>query len=291
MFKSDFVASILLNGNIAKEEGTGEVKIPFGSEYGIRLRNKNKFPAACDIYIDGRLVNSQGSLFLAGNQFVDIDHFITKDGEKRSFEFVKIADNKHKDDIEENETQNGNVEVRFYKSAPVEEKVVVHEYIDRPIYIYREWYPWWQQRDPWYPYRRQIIWGEGGWSSGTDEIPMLGEDVSGTQAISTIDNNDTFNIDNKNISSVGYCSVSHEVNINGKKEAYHSEGATINGRPVYRNEIATTEMRTVKDPIVLMIKLEGYKPAIDTSIVVCKECGEKIKKNSNFCPECGEKRG
>src|SRR5262252_1683017 len=65
VYSSRFVLSVLLNGNIAPERTDGVVAIPFGSEYGIRCRNRNKGRRALvKLFVDNE--NISGGGFIIG---------------------------------------------------------------------------------------------------------------------------------------------------------------------------------------------------------------------------------
>lgn len=302
MYKNHYCLSVLLGGNVSREEN-GEVKIPFGSEYAIRIRNKLRSSVVADIYVDGRLVNEKGSIFLAGNQHLDLDHFIKKDGSKHSLEFVKVLKNgKNKDGIEENELENGKIEVRFYKAA--EEQLSDIEQLKKdldsikndnyryiPIYIERWQYPWWYD----YPYWERPYYKPGTvWCDYSNDKQL---DNSSSHMVllsnSDVKSSDCIESETKHQSSftTGYVSYS---NGDGKKIAYEVNGATANGKELYRNEIVTTNMRTEKDPVILTLKLVGYESKnvskVNKDGKFCVECGSKMDNHYKFCPDCGKKQ-
>ncbi len=300
MYQNHYVLSLLLNGNVAKEEN-GEIRIPFGSEYGLRLKNKLKESCAADIYVDGRLVNEKGSIFIAGNQYLDIDHFVKKDGSKKAFQFVRVGGKDNQAGIEANETQNGLIEVRFYAAKPQTDEVVkyVHEYIERPIYIDRYYYPW----DYWYwerPYRHYpITWTTG---KGLGESLVYTANNSDTQLSNPSDGPTLMaSTGGKGMSagvpsdtksfSISECKV--ECSVNGKNLTLESSGATADGRELFRNDLITTNMRTEKEPTTLTLKLIGYTEKTFRSrskdIYHCSNCGETVVKGDNFCTHCGYK--
>jgi len=252
------------------------------------------------VYVDGKLVNETGSLFVAGNQHLEIDHWIRKDGSKRVLRFVEIGKNKDHKDVEEHETQNGLAEVRFYKAAPQDRVTKETIYEIRPIYIERTFYPfgwdrWWDwpyvQR-PWLTWesRPMLEGGGGGTRTSSSYLPADRQiDSSGTRWDSvTDDNNGSYTLYQCS-SNVSFTDDSGAV----KQHTYSNAGATVNGREVFRNEIAITEMPTVKEPVVLTMKLFGYvsdKKVIRGKEGFCAVCGEKFIASAKFCSACGNKR-
>ena len=59
-FSNNFVVCVLVDGKVARERKAGRVPVPFGTEYTIRLRNKNDRDAVATIKIDGENVSGNG---------------------------------------------------------------------------------------------------------------------------------------------------------------------------------------------------------------------------------------
>ena len=86
MYSNKFVLSVICDGQIVKELDNGQVNIPFGSEYTLRLRNRNNRRALAKISIDGENV-SGGGIIIAANSFVDIERSVDV---ARKFKFVAL---------------------------------------------------------------------------------------------------------------------------------------------------------------------------------------------------------
>lgn len=71
-YSNKFVINILVNNEIISELNNGQLSIPFGSEYKIRLRNRNNRRAVCKLFIDEEDV-SGGGFIINANSFVDIE--------------------------------------------------------------------------------------------------------------------------------------------------------------------------------------------------------------------------
>lgn len=251
MFKNDFALAILLNKKIAKEE-SGVVEIPFGSEYGVRLKNKNANAIACDLYIDGRLSNQVGHILIVGNSFIDVYDFVDVNGKGKKLEFVKLKDVRVN---EPNESENGIVEVRFYKSKEqikfVPNTIVIDSY---PVWPYR---PWWY--DCYKPYRTGPYW----------EPPYIicGSDGTGDCQFKVGDGVHVTS-DSNSLASI-------------------SNGATVEGRQsgVINRKVSSFELES--EATILQIKLIGV--VSKTKVEYCYDCGRKKREKENFCPSCGVK--
>ena len=86
VYSNKFVISILVDGNTQQELANGTVKLPFGAEYAIRLRNKNSRRAVAKLFVDGENVSGNGYIVPA-NDHVDIKRHWDKDV---AFKFVEL---------------------------------------------------------------------------------------------------------------------------------------------------------------------------------------------------------
>jgi hypothetical protein len=125
VYSNKFVMCVLLNGQPQKELGNGQVNLPFGAEYALRLRNKNDRRAVVKIYIDGENV-SGGGYVVNAHDHVDIKRHHDKD---RAFKFVSLDSPEafdHGKDGPNDDKVKGTIEARFY----LEKK--------RPEVVYRD---------------------------------------------------------------------------------------------------------------------------------------------------------
>src|SRR4051812_30001008 len=72
MYSGKFVMNVLLDGHFIQEKANGSVPIPFGSEYSIKIRNKNNRRAVVRFSIDGENVSGDGYV-IQSNHFLDIE--------------------------------------------------------------------------------------------------------------------------------------------------------------------------------------------------------------------------
>ncbi|CAE7860275.1 rpt-4 [Symbiodinium microadriaticum] len=113
VYSNKFVMCVLLNGKPQEELANGQVKLPFGAEYALRLRNRNNRRAVVKLYIDGENV-SGGGYVVNANDFVDIKRHHDVD---RAFKFVSL-DSPDAIDYGKNgpneDKVKGTIEARFY---------------------------------------------------------------------------------------------------------------------------------------------------------------------------------
>lgn len=86
VYNNRFVLAVLVNGRPQKELANGTVKLPFGVEYVLRLRNKNNRRALVKILIDGENVSGAGYIIPA-NSYIDIKRHSEVD---KAFKFVAL---------------------------------------------------------------------------------------------------------------------------------------------------------------------------------------------------------
>ncbi len=135
VYQNKFVLCVLVNGNIVKEQSDGSVCIPFGSEYTVRLRNKNNRRVLVVLYIDGENV-SEGGFIVNANDYVDIKRPVNVD---RAFKFVSLqsADAQDFGKNGPSTSVTGKIEARFY----FEKEPYVKKYTTVPLpYTYEK--PW-----------------------------------------------------------------------------------------------------------------------------------------------------
>lgn len=117
-FQNDFIALVIgPNGKPLREssvQGTRTVRMPFNSEYKIRLKNNSKLRCMAEVEIDGSNVSTSRFILTAG-QSLDLERFVEElDGGKR-FKFVSVDQAKWTGELQDPTSPlNGFVKVSFY---------------------------------------------------------------------------------------------------------------------------------------------------------------------------------
>jgi hypothetical protein len=115
-YNSGFVVSVIKDGKVFRESaenGTRTVRLPFGSEYKIRLQNKNGVRAYARVLIDGTEVHT-GKFILQPGQQMDLERFML-DNDMNSGKKLKFVSAGHGDVQDPTAKENGLVEVIFEK--------------------------------------------------------------------------------------------------------------------------------------------------------------------------------
>jgi hypothetical protein len=112
MYEKQFVIAVLHDGSPVREID-GKVTLPFGSEYKVRLKNKNNVRAKARVWIDGRKASNLGDFILNPGETLDLERFLDESmSEGRRFKFVRASDRRVNDPTD---PDNGTIKVEFYK--------------------------------------------------------------------------------------------------------------------------------------------------------------------------------
>ncbi len=274
-YSNRFVVNVLVNGQIQKELQSGQVGIPFGSEYALRFRNKHNRRACVKFFIDGENVSGNGYIIPA-NDYVDIERHHAID---RAFKFVEL-DSLEAQDAGKNgpniDGSKGVVEARFY----LEKK---NKWVQKPIEHHWHYYNTWPTlNNPYVPPAAP------GYSCDQPEYSTwsnCSNDASGStlRSCSASDSiPEKITISDK-IPSVILCSVppmQDGVTVEGNSTGQCFSSAHIN---------LEDNFTTIK--IVLKgIAQEECRPIVPVPQgSYCTNCGAKRDKKAKFCGQCGTK--
>lgn len=247
MFKNNFVAVVKCNGKILREYSDNTVRLPYGSEYSIYLKNEEARPALVDITVDGEGVLKGHQLILNGNTSTEIKGFMRDMKETNRFKFIKKT--KEISDYRGDRIEDGLVKITFQ----FEEEVV------------------------------PITWTYSCSSLPTDEIyyraPSFDNTCNSTYSISNCNNICNFcSTDNKLMDSV----LDDGITVKGSKvnQVYnYGHIGTLESKKsviIFRLKGKT---RSVKKEIVTPVTVK--------TVIRCETCGRKNKSRNNFCYNCG----
>lgn len=117
--KPGFVVAIVRDGQIIREmseDSERVVRLPFGSEYSIRLINKTDKRAYATIKVDGTAILN-GKLVLAPKNKIDVERFML-DGDMERGKRLKFVSADSSDEVQDpTSADNGLVEVTFEPEA------------------------------------------------------------------------------------------------------------------------------------------------------------------------------
>ena len=110
MYKNNLVVTIKHNNKILREHGS-EVRLPFGSEYSIFIKNLESRKVSINVSIDGEDVLDNKSILIEPNSSMELDGFMDGMSAKNRFRFIKKT--KQISDYRGDRIDDGLVRVEF----------------------------------------------------------------------------------------------------------------------------------------------------------------------------------
>ena len=265
MYKDKFVLSIINDGYPVREFrsiGNSEVALRFGSEYKIRLKNKNDRSCTARVFIDGKKVSTLGDLIIHPSGTIDLERFISTSLDSgKKFKFVKLNDSSVDDPTS---SQNGIIKVEF-RLATQKNSIKI-----QPKQDWKDWYVSFP------PYT------DGGTFDNTSSV------------IYSSSNGD---FSSKSSSNYYFSSKSYNSNINSMSSSNNyrgsvEDGATVEGdnsnQSFQYDDLQVEEYPTT----ILSLKIVGIKEDENLkrrTIRYCPNCGRKSDKQDKFCANCGKR--
>jgi hypothetical protein len=254
MFKSDFVAVVVSSGKIMREavDSLGEitVRLPFGSEYSVRLKNLNTVKAVVNVEIDGR--DAGRGVIVEPGATVELKGFLEGLRVKNRFRFIRKTEtiSKHRGD----RIEDGIIRVT-YKFEKIWEPIKLNPYVP---------YPWYPGHTYWT--YTQDVYNTGGGTQGntvTTRNKSLG-DFGGDNAVFCCNS-----INEPGITVKG--SETRQDFVYGDVGFLEETEHAINIKLVGHDRVSG---KIINKPITTKTK------------VFCSTCGKKCKSSYKFCPRC-----
>lgn len=130
MYKSNFVCSLKVGGKILREN-SGVVTLPFGSEYGVLLKNLGSRRAMVKVSVDGQDATEGTRLILQPNSSLELERFI-RDGNLKSGNKFKFIERTQKiEDHRGIKEDDGLVRIEFWAEKETVDVPVVRSDVER----------------------------------------------------------------------------------------------------------------------------------------------------------------
>jgi ribosomal protein L32 len=114
MYNNNFVVVIKHRGKVLRESNNGIVRLPFGSDYTILLKNKDSRKAVADVEIDGEDVAT--GIIVPGNESVELKGALNGLKVRNHFRFIKKT--KEISDFRGDRPDDGLVRVEYRFEQP-----------------------------------------------------------------------------------------------------------------------------------------------------------------------------
>ena len=296
MVYSEHLSVAVVSGNkIVREvrtNGEDVVPLPFGTDYGLRIKNHSTKRAVVSVEIDGKDVLDGKQLIVEANDTCNLEGFMEGYTVRNKFRFIKTteATKEHRGDF----IDDGLIRVSWQYEEPYNppktkttEEHHYHHHHDHHYWDdYFEPYKW-----PKYP--KRYPW-ESPFYSSTTEADNATHDSDSTECSSplkSIRNKDSVKPQSfyRNIetSAVG---IGDSVANDSLEDGFTAQGSQTN-QDFGRGYVG--QLESEKHVIVLKLKGTDQKnqPVVKVistrDRISCPSCGKKNKSGVQFCPRCG----
>lgn len=290
MYSHKLAIAVKSNGKVLREDGD-TVRLPFGSEYSISVKNLNSVRARVNIQIDGVDISDGSGFIVQPNSTIDIERFLRKGNLNAGnrFKFIErtAGVENHRGGIQ---VDDGLIRVEFEFEQELAPRV-----------NYYDVYPpkYWQPKSPppvWYgPY-----YGTSGgiYADNTQTYGSSGEVKLTAQSTTR----------SRGGSSAEYSATMDSLQCSADSSQFLNNVQVGDQQPVQVNfagitapgSISNQQFTTVSDingdgvKRAMVIKLLGevgakkvVKPVTVSTKPKCTSCGRTNKATSKFCVACG----
>ena len=261
MYKDGFVLSIMRDGRPLRESGR-TVRMPFDSEYKIRLKNKLGKSCKARVTIDGTPVSQLGDFVISSWGTLDLERFVNDSLNKgKKFKFVSAKSGEVQDPTN---SDNGLIRVEFYLAK------------NGPIIITNDDWTW--HYPPYFPPNDSDVWPCDDDSTVSRKRKRKGIDET---------------LGGGNTTGAFYCSTNVSFTNNITDTIPDDKGATVEGGDSRQSFMTVSDFDTELNPVVLELELraprDGAAPTPQRNY--CSGCGaaRRDRHRDRYCPQCGRK--
>jgi hypothetical protein len=270
-YKDHFVVEVKCKGKILRVQDD-IVRLPFGSEYSIYLKNLNSRRASVDISIDGEDVLDGKSLVLDGNESTELEGFLKGNVAKNRFKFI----NKTKE-IQEHrgdKADDGILRVEF-----------AFEKKRKPIIIMDH-----KHHHHHHHHHDHKHWNYNDWFTGDSNDRYTSGDAPRGMAPQSA----TYSCSDMPVGAAAPSSVVSD-SLEDIAAPLADEGITVKGSEC-NQQFHSVTMGELEQAEVIIIRLKGAtettgkfvsKPVTVKTKLTCSTCGLVSKSSAKFCSRCG----
>lgn len=259
MYSNNFVAVIKSRGKVLREDSNGIVRLPFGSEYTVLLKNKDSRKAVVNVEIDDESV--AGGIIVSANKTVELKGSLNGLKVRNRFKFIQKT--KEIQDYRGDRLGDGLVRVEYTFEKKVEEPV-------------------------WYYTPPTTIWPK--WSDDDDLSPR--KCGSGTSPIYSAPNTSDCVYACSNVPVDNATLVGSSLTCSSLPKS--DEGITVKGSKTRQDFVygCTNELESQSSVIILHLRgLTKKRTKVKKAITVktklkCPTCGRISKSSAQFCFGC-----
>ena len=255
MYQNKMVVCIKVGGKILRELN-GVVRIPFGSDYSIFLKNLNSRKSVVTVYIDGDSVLDGKKVIVGAKESVELNGFIDGMVTKNKFRFIERT-----------------TEIENHRGVKAEDSLVRIEFQfeeDQPQFTYTYTIPCVK-----YPY--YVDW---------NYTPSIFTTQSKTSQVS----------DGIAWASCSYTSTRMPEHATPTTHVVSDAGITVEGEETFDQYQYGNIGQLENDNHTIVLRLSGYynktdemveEPVFIRTKKICKTCGRSNDYTNKFCFNCG----
>ena len=302
MYNSKLAVAIKHNGKILRET-KDLVKLPYGSEFSVLVKNLNSKRVKFTLHIDGTDVLSGEQIIVRPNSDVEVKRFIRNGNmdEGNAFKFIERTKS-----IEDGprgiKVDDGIVRVEFWFEQDQPEIKVNDIYWNK--HHYRDYYtqPYWStnygsgmstqivgQYNSAGPYTASTVCGASG-SAGTFGDSQYMNTSCASALRGTINQVSASNATFSNTTATSASVDSHP----GSLCADNEIGITVPGSKVEQKFTPVYGFKSEVNSHVIVLRLVGIVGEVEVVAPItvefkpqCVTCGRRNKANSKYCTDCG----
>lgn len=248
MHYNGFVVSLKVDDKFLRDQDS-TVRIPFGTEYSIYLKNLESRDAVVKVSIDGKDALGGTEIIVRSNSFVELDGFLEGTSVKNKFKFIELTKKIEEYRGYQVEDSLIKIQVRYEKKKPI-----VQEHIN----VYKNEWIW---------DRPNTFWAGTTYSHNTSNVSYRGSSCG--MASSSLSFNSPFES-----SDVG-------ITVKGSETNQNFQYAHIDELEEYPFNIFL-KLSGYKEN-----KVEVKKYITTKEKVKCLTCGKENSTEFKFCPKCG----
>ena len=251
MYYNNFVSVIKCRGKVLREDSKGVVRIPFGSEYTILLKNKDSRKGVVNVEIDDESVAA--GIIVDGNKTVELKGSLDKLWVRNKFKFIQKT--KEIQDYRGDRLGDGLVRVEYRFEKKVEEPV-------------------------WYYTPPVVIWPDNGYPKINPVRYDGGTGVNTSDCVYTCSNS----------TMVGTSAPTKCSTLPKSDEGITVKGSKTRQDFVYgyTNELESQSSVIILHLRGLNKKYKKVKKAVTVKTKLrCPTCGRRSKSSMQYCGGCG----
>lgn len=278
MYKDTMVLAVKANGRILREE-EDSVKLPFGQEYSILVKNLNSVRALVRIEIDGTDVTGGTQIIVPANGSVDLERFIKAGNmtEGLRFKFIERS-SKIENGPRGIKVEDGLIRVQF-EFEREQAKIQPH-----PVYRQQAFGP---------TFGTDLVannehWHDGMTTCASTTAMGIARGISSDAFMNNVSKGQAF------VSASAASDYQTREVKTSSGIVNNDKGITVGGSVSDQKFVQGSWFPTDGQKHVMIMKLLGEingktvtAPVTTKTIQVCETCGTKNKVSSRFCGECG----